>query len=116
MGQDKEFPQEKIDYAIKCIMHFRDSWERIEQENLKKDVLQKTGQLDYDRNYKDYFEQQDQAELEKRIQDAILTATNDKNAEGDEITEEEKDEIRRMEKWKITNLTFYGPEELNLWK
>lgn len=54
--------------------------------------------------------------MEKKIQECILTATNDKNAEGDEITEEEKDEIRRIEKWRVTNYTFYGPEELVLWK
>jgi len=54
--------------------------------------------------------------MEKRIQDAIAQASNDKNAEGDEITEDEKDEIRRMEKWRIVCTTFYGPEELVLWK
>jgi len=72
--------------------------------------------LEHDRNYKEYWEQQDGAEMEKRIQDAITQASNDKNAEGDEITEEEKDDIRRKEKWKITNTTFYGPEELVMWK
>ena len=30
MGQDQEFPQDKIDYALKCIQHYKGSWERIE--------------------------------------------------------------------------------------
>jgi len=33
--------------------------------------------------------------MERKIQIAIDVATNDKNAEGDEITEEEKDDVRR---------------------
>lgn len=72
--------------------------------------------MDHDKNYKEYWEQQDGAEMEKKIQDAINTASNDKNAEGDEITEEEKDDIRRKEKWRVTNTTFHGPEELVFWK
>ena len=75
--------------------HYRESWEKSEVANLKKDVLQKTSNLEFDRNYKDYWQQQDDAELERKIQIAIDVATNDKNAEGDEITEEEKDDVRR---------------------
>ena len=85
---------------MKVIKHYRESWEKSEVENLKKDVLQKTANLDFDRNYKDYFQQQDEAELERKIQIAIDVATNDKNAEGDEISEEEKDDVRRHERYR----------------
>ena len=80
---------------MKVVKHYRESWEKSEVANLKKDVLQKTSNLEFDRNYKDYWQQQDDAELERKIQIAIDVATNDKNAEGDEITEEEKDDVRR---------------------
>jgi hypothetical protein len=92
------------------VKHYRESWEKSEVTNLTKDVLQKTANLDFDRNYKDYFAQQDEAELERKLQIAIDVATNDENAE------EEKDDVRRQERWKQSVIGFYGPGELEEWK
>ena len=88
MGQDQEFTEEQKQYALKVIKHYRESWEMSEVTNLKKNVLQKTANLEFDRICKDYWQQQEDAELERKIQIAIDAATNDKNAEGDEITEQ----------------------------
>ena len=55
MGQDQEFTEEQKQYALKVVKHYRESWEKSEVTNLTKDVLQKTANLDFDRNYKDYF-------------------------------------------------------------
>lgn len=116
MGQDREFTEEQKQYALKCIKHFKEQWEKIENRNLERDVLAKTAGLDFDGNYRTYWETQDLAELEKKIQDAILSATNDKNAEGDEITEAEKEVIRKEERYRLTTLGFYGPAALAEWK
>lgn len=116
MGQDKQFTEEQKQYALKVAKHYRESWEKSEVANLQKDVLQKTANLEFDRNYKDYWQTQDDAELERKIQIAIDVATNDKNAEGDEISEEEKDDVRRQERWRQSVIGFYGPGELEEYK
>ena len=59
MGQDREFTDEEKLYALNCITHYRDSWERIEVKNLKKDVLLKTASLEFDKNYLEYWDRQD---------------------------------------------------------
>jgi len=40
---------------------------------------------------------------------AIEVAVNDKNSEGLELDEDEKEEIRRKETYKQITITFYGP-------
>jgi len=67
MGQDHEFKEEQRNVALNVVKHYRESWEKIERRNLEKDVLQKTANLDFDRNYNDFWATQDDAELEKKI-------------------------------------------------
>ena len=97
---------------MKAIKHYREQWEKIETKNLEKDVLAKTASIEYDQNYINYWYKADDAEIEKKTNDAILSATNDKNAEGDEITEAEKDTIRKEERFRLNTLGFYGPAAL----
>lgn len=65
-----------------------------------KDILSKTSNLEFDTNYISYWANKDAIELDKKITDAIVKATDEKNADGDEITEEERESIRKRERHK----------------
>ena len=49
---------------------YRDEWIRIENENLKSDIEKKAEFQDFEKHYKETFEPQDVAQLDKLAEDA----------------------------------------------
>lgn len=74
MGQDREFTPDEVEYALKTVQFYRDEWERIEKENLQKDIDAKVGSMESDRIYKEVNEALDTAEAEKRAEEATAHA------------------------------------------
>ena len=67
--------------------------------------------MEYDRLYKEHFEAQDAAEVDRQIEEAIIRANNAKTAEGeDEITDAEKDTITKESRFSSITKGFYAPD------
>ena len=116
MGQDREFTDEERLYALACVKNYRARWEQVEREQLRRDVEYKISTIKSDRDYKEYFEQKDIAEMEKKVKEAVAYAVEEKAAEGEEMTYADKEMAKRQEKWRLTTLSFYGPAELAEWR
>lgn len=100
MGQDRQFTADEKNFALTTVRHFKKTWEAVEKKNLERDIAQKIEANDYDKLYKEYFEQQDLTEIDKCVDEAITMAQNAKTAEGeDELTEAEKDLITKQAKF-----------------
>ena len=111
MGQGRKFSDDEINYALKCVKHFRDTWKATEKNNLETDVLHKIECHDYDRMYKDHFEVKDNAEIDKIVDEAIQNAQNEKTAEGeDELTEQEKQMVGQRTRFEILTKGFWAPD------
>lgn len=91
MGQDRQFTTDEVKFALSTIKHFKATWEEIERKNLEIDVNWKIASEDFDENYTEYWRAQDDIEIEKVVDEAILNAQNAKTAEGeDELNDAEK--------------------------
>lgn len=112
MGQDRQFTEDEIKFVLETLKHFKEVWEKVERKNLEKDVQWKIDAIDYDNNYTDHFKTQDEAEIEKQIEEAVVGAQNAKTAEGEEdLTEAEKEQITKEAKFNCAIKSFYAPEE-----
>lgn len=82
---------------LDIVKNYRDTWENLESENLKKDIEAKFERQEYDKTYKEHYEAVDQSELDKRI-DEFLQASAP--AEGEEpLTDNEKTMIQLKSKF-----------------
>lgn len=70
LGQDREFTDEQIKFALNTAKMYRDEWVRIEKENLKADIERKIDFLEYEKAYKERFEAEDNTQLEKLSEEA----------------------------------------------
>lgn len=109
MGKGRQYDDEQRLFALRCVKMYRDRWEALEKENLESDVLAKLGRQEYDKVYKETYEQQDQAELEKIVEDAIA---NHMPAEGEEnVSDGEKALVGHKSKFLKVLSTFYAPNQ-----
>jgi len=95
MGQDREFTEDERLYALSCVKHYRDRWEKVENEQLKRDVEYKIANIKPDQEYQEYFAAKDKEEMEKRLKDAVAMAVDEKAAEGDDMTSAEKEAVKK---------------------
>ena len=56
LGQDREFTQEEIRFALDTSKLYRDEWERIEKANLTLDIDRKLDNMDAERLYRETHE------------------------------------------------------------
>lgn len=70
LGQDREFTDEQVKFALNTVKMYRDEWVKIENENLKKDIEKKIEQGDFEKAYKETNEALDIAQLDKLAEDA----------------------------------------------
>ena len=92
--------------------HFKNVWESVERKNLESDVKWKIEANEYDNQYIEFFKAQDDAEVEKFIEEAITNAQNAKTAEGEEdLNDQEKETITKEAKFNCSKKAFYAPEE-----
>ena len=70
MGQDREFSEEQIKYALDTAKLYRDEWQRIEKENLREDIQRKMDNMDAERLYKETNEALDIAAAESKAEEA----------------------------------------------
>lgn len=73
MGQDRQYTEEQKLFALREVQAYRDSWERIEQENLRADIAAKVERWDQDFHYKEKNLPEDDRELAKVVEEAIQT-------------------------------------------
>ena len=71
LGQDRDFTDDEKRFALKTVQHFKETWEQIEEENLRKDVVWKIEANEYDKLYKEHFLIQDEAEIDKNIEEEV---------------------------------------------
>jgi len=74
MGQDRKFTADEIKFALSTIKHFKATWEEVERKNLEIDVKWKIAAEDFDENYTDFWRVQDDAEIDKQVDEAIQNA------------------------------------------
>jgi hypothetical protein len=66
---------------------------------------------DFDRFYKENFESQDEAEIQKIIEETHIAENANKNDMGeDELTENEKEALARIVKFKELTKGFWAPD------
>ena len=70
MGQDREFTEEEIRCALDTVKKYRDEWERIEHDNLRRDIDRKLVNMHGEQVYREINDALDQAEAEKRAEEA----------------------------------------------
>jgi len=39
MGQDCEYAEDKIKFALRTVRAYRDRWEQVEKDNLEQDIM-----------------------------------------------------------------------------
>ena len=84
---------------------YRDEWVRIENENLKADIERKIDFQEYEKHYKEHFESQDIAQLDKLAEDASVAQ------DGQEpLTEELRQLAMKKGRFRHLTQTFYDPE------
>jgi len=78
---------------------------------LEKDVKFKLNTADFDRFYKENFEAQDESEIQKIIEETHIAENANKNDMGeDELTENEKEALARIVKFKELTKGFWAPD------
>lgn len=84
MGQDREFTEEEIQFALKTVKFYKEKWEEKEKINLENDINMRMETHQQDRKYKELFEQLDNAELDKQIEEEMNAMEESENpATGD---------------------------------
>ena len=63
MGQDREFTEEEVRFALSTVKFYGDEWERIEKKNLKQDIDRKLDNMEAETLYKTSHEALDEAEM-----------------------------------------------------
>lgn len=117
MGQDRQFTNDEVKFVLDTVNHFKSIWEEVERKNLEKDVKWKMDANEYDTLYIEHFKAQDETEMGKTIEEAIVNAQNEKTAQGeDDLNETEKDQITKEAKFKSAIRSFYAPEEASEFK
>jgi len=49
MGQDREFTEDERVYALACVKHYRERWEKVENDQLRRDVEAKIASIQGDK-------------------------------------------------------------------
>jgi ribosome recycling factor len=81
MGQDRQFNEDEKKFALFKIKEYRDNWERLEKDNLKKDILRKVASTEKDKEWLETEGPKLQEEEEKYIDEYV--------ASKEDITEDE---------------------------
>lgn len=71
LGQDREFTEDEKLFALRTVQFYRDTWEKLEENNLRNDIKIKIQQTAEDKHYKEVQEAQDNQELEAKCEQAI---------------------------------------------
>ena len=84
---------------------YRDEWVRIEKANLARDIDRKLDNMEAERVYRETHDAMDQAEAEKRAEEAVAIQ------EGQEPMEEfQRAQALKKYKWDLSTKMFYDPE------
>lgn len=105
MGQDREFNEDEVKFALRKTQFYRDVWEKIETSNLREDIEKRVAHIEPDRFYRETLEQLDTAELEKLVEEQTAPK------EGDNLTEEQKLALQRKIKFQLLTKGFYSPDD-----
>ena len=77
MGQDREFTEEEMRFALNTVKFYGDEWERIEKKNLKQDIDRKLDNMEAENHYKANNEALDEAEMQKRAEETLAMEDGD---------------------------------------
>lgn len=111
LGQDRQFTQEEINFALNTVQVFADTWEKLEQKNLEHDVQLKLKYSEFDRIYREFYNARDEARLEEIIDEAIAAAEAQQMADGeDPLTDSDKERITKKTRFDVLTKGFYAPE------
>lgn len=112
LGQDRQFTEEEVNFALKTVQQYRDAWEELERKNLKNDVELKLKYTEFDRFYKEHYSVMDDQKLADIIEDAIAGAEAGQIADGeDPLTDLEKEKITKITRFTQITKAFHAPED-----
>ncbi len=104
MGQDREFTDVELKFALRTVRTYRDRWEQLEKELLSEDINRRLDCAKEDKDYKEHHEQTDLNEIEKDVEDGLAPK------EGEEaFTEEEKETQRKRNRFQVWSKMFHCP-------
>lgn len=72
MGQDREFSEEELKFALRTVRNYRDRWEQLERLNLEHDIIKRIDNMQKDKFYKEHQEMLDMQELERELEEAFI--------------------------------------------
>ena len=105
MGQDREFTEEEVRFALDTVKFYGDEWERIEKKNLKHDIDRKLDNMEAENLYKTSHEALDEAEMQKRAEETIAMEDDDNPIEDDK----KQAKIKKL-KWDMFTKMFHDPD------
>ena len=70
LGQDRQFTEEEIKFALDTTKYYRDEWQNIEQKNLRMDINRKLNNMEAEKLYKEVNEALDIAEADRLAEEA----------------------------------------------
>ena len=107
MGQDREYTEEEMRFALNTVKFYGDEWERIEKKNLKQDIDRKLDNMEAENNYKANNEALDEAEMQKRAEETLAMEEGEEAAPMEEVLKQAK--IKKL-KWDLFTKMFYDPD------
>ena len=105
MGQDREYTEEEVRFALDTVKFYGDEWERIEKKNLKQDIDRKLDNMEAENLYKTCHEALDEAEMQKRAEETIAMEDDDNPIEDDK----KQAKIKKL-KWDMFTKMFHDPD------
>ncbi len=89
---------------MRTVRNYKETWERIEKENLEQDILRRIKNIQRDKEYKENHEALDHQALEKQVDEALIPK------EGEEALDDEAKQYHaRKLKFQILTRLFYAP-------
>lgn len=106
MGQDREFTETEKKMALRTVRDYRDRWEEVERENLQSDIVRRVKRIQFDKDYREHYEQADAHALEKRVEEKLIPK------EGEEALDDDaKALLAKKHRFKLLTKAFYFNKE-----
>ena len=93
--------------ALRTVRDYRDRWEQVERENLQSDIVRRVRRIQFDKDYREHYEQTDAHALEKRVEEKLVPK------EGEEVLDDDaKALLAKKHRFKLQTKGFFYNKEV----
>ena len=104
--------QDEIDFALKTVQYYKNTWEENERKCLQSDVDWYSRTREFDNNYADFFSVQDEEETNRLLDDFLRDEQDRRTANGDEeMTEAETAQLSKVFRQQQLTKLFHAPDD-----